>query len=431
MKYTRPPARPSTSAAARRRRSRRSATAPTSRARERAAVVSAPPTATSRISPCASPISSAPSRFYRDGLGLRQLFDVRLDGPGLDAVTGAKGARGRMIGLLVPGSGKVSIELIHFEHPQLSPPPRGRFTGWGNISLSVADIDATHADFLSRGLAPLSPPVEVGGVRMFFLDRSRRCADRDHRVLERPHDERGLERRLARLGPAVEGSRQRVRRIGAGSRRGLRARGEDAVATRPCGRSRRRRSAWRSRADRRGEHLVLLEQHVGRGNFGRARDSRDLRFQRPGRLGARAGSGARRRRCVEVAAERLGHVDPARDRRERIAPQLVHHRLAERGIRRREIDEAAQAGGQSRGDVGDRDPGERVADQDDVREPRVLDVADDRVDVVREANLFLGLSAAIRSPWPGRSTASTRSTRGSRSSSGRTRSQHQAPWAPP
>ncbi|MEZ4280589.1 MAG: VOC family protein [Myxococcota bacterium] len=108
-------------------------------------------------------------RFYRDGLGLRPLFDVRLDGPGLDAVTATPGARGRMIGLLVPGAGKVSIELIHFEHPSLSPPPEGRFTGWSNISISVADIDATHAAFLERGLAPLSPPVEVGGVRMFFV----------------------------------------------------------------------------------------------------------------------------------------------------------------------------------------------------------------------------------------------------------------------
>ncbi len=107
--------------------------------------------------------------FYRDGLGLQPLFDVRLDGPGLDAVTGTPGARGRMIGLLVPGAGKVSIELIYFEHPSLSPPPEGRFTGWSNISISVADIDATHAAFLARGLAPHSPPVEVGGVRMFFV----------------------------------------------------------------------------------------------------------------------------------------------------------------------------------------------------------------------------------------------------------------------
>lgn len=107
--------------------------------------------------------------FYREGLGLAQLFDVRLDGPGLDSVTGTKDARGRMIGFLVPGAGKVSIELICFEHPPLERPPEGRYTGWGNISLSVSDIDAAHAACVARGLAPLSKPVQVGGVRMFFL----------------------------------------------------------------------------------------------------------------------------------------------------------------------------------------------------------------------------------------------------------------------
>lgn len=107
--------------------------------------------------------------FYREGLGLRQLFDVRLDGPGLDAVTGTKNARGRMIGFLVPGAGKVSIELICFEHPPLEGPPEGRYTGWGNISLSVDDIDAAHDACRARGLVPLSKPVLVGGVRMFFL----------------------------------------------------------------------------------------------------------------------------------------------------------------------------------------------------------------------------------------------------------------------
>jgi len=38
--------------------------------------------------------------FYRDGLGLRVLFDVVLAGAGLEAVTGARGASGRMVGLL-------------------------------------------------------------------------------------------------------------------------------------------------------------------------------------------------------------------------------------------------------------------------------------------------------------------------------------------
>jgi glyoxylase I family protein len=106
--------------------------------------------------------------FYRDGLGLRVIFDVRLDGAGLDAVTGAADARGRMVGLVVPGSGKVCIELLGFEHPRSERPPRGRFTGYANLSLSVADLAAAHSACAERGLAP-QPPVAIGGVKMFFL----------------------------------------------------------------------------------------------------------------------------------------------------------------------------------------------------------------------------------------------------------------------
>jgi len=107
--------------------------------------------------------------FYRDGLGLRVIFDVRLDGAGIEALTGAQGARGRMVGLLVPGAGSVSIELLGFEQPPSERAPLGRFTGYSNISLSVADLDAAHDACVARGLRPLQNPISVGGVRMFFL----------------------------------------------------------------------------------------------------------------------------------------------------------------------------------------------------------------------------------------------------------------------
>ena len=107
--------------------------------------------------------------FYRDGLGLNAIFDVKLDGPGLEGVTGTKGASGRMVGLVVPGSGKVCIELLGFSRPKSERPPQGRFTGYANISLSVDDLDAAHAACIARGLRPLQKPIEVGGVRMFFL----------------------------------------------------------------------------------------------------------------------------------------------------------------------------------------------------------------------------------------------------------------------
>ena len=107
--------------------------------------------------------------FYRDGLGLRAIFDVRLDGPGLEAATGTPGASGRMLGLLAPGAGKVCIELLGFEQPRSEHPPPGRFTGYSNISLSVDDLDAAYAECIARGLRPLQKPIEVGGVKMFFL----------------------------------------------------------------------------------------------------------------------------------------------------------------------------------------------------------------------------------------------------------------------
>jgi len=106
--------------------------------------------------------------FYRDVLGLRVIFDVALAGGGLEAVTGEAGARGRMVGCLVPGS-RVTIELLGYGHraakPERSPAPA---FGYSNLALSVGDLDAAWAALTQRGARP-SPPVEVGGVRMFFV----------------------------------------------------------------------------------------------------------------------------------------------------------------------------------------------------------------------------------------------------------------------
>jgi len=106
--------------------------------------------------------------FYRDVLGLRVIFDVELAGQGLDAVTGDAGARGRMVGCLVPGS-RVTIELLSFGH-RAPAPRRGRAggSGYSNIALTVGDLAAAWAALDARGARP-QPPVEVGGVRMFFL----------------------------------------------------------------------------------------------------------------------------------------------------------------------------------------------------------------------------------------------------------------------
>jgi len=106
--------------------------------------------------------------FYRDVLGLRVIFDVQLDGSGLEAVTGEGGARGRMVGCLVPGS-RVTIELLSFGH-RAPAQRRGAAVGSGysNIALTVGDLSAARAVLEARGARP-RPAVELAGVRMFFL----------------------------------------------------------------------------------------------------------------------------------------------------------------------------------------------------------------------------------------------------------------------
>jgi glyoxylase I family protein len=104
--------------------------------------------------------------FYRDGLGLRVIFDVELAGSGMESATGEAGARGRMVGCLVPGG--VTIELLWFAHRVGRERAPRRATGFTNVALAVSDLDAAYAELEARGLRP-GRPVEVGGVRMLFV----------------------------------------------------------------------------------------------------------------------------------------------------------------------------------------------------------------------------------------------------------------------
>ncbi len=106
--------------------------------------------------------------FYRDVLGLEQVFDVKLAGGGLDEVTGGSGMAGRMVGFLVPGNG-VMVELICFANRELRRDDAGNRLGYGNLSLGVDDLDAAYQSLLDLGVTPDQKPVEVGGVRMFFV----------------------------------------------------------------------------------------------------------------------------------------------------------------------------------------------------------------------------------------------------------------------
>ena len=59
--------------------------------------------------------------FYRRLFGMDVVFDVELEGPSLEAVTGQSGAKGRMIGGLIGG---VMVELLGLGAK--NSPPAGR-----------------------------------------------------------------------------------------------------------------------------------------------------------------------------------------------------------------------------------------------------------------------------------------------------------------
>jgi glyoxylase I family protein len=103
--------------------------------------------------------------FYTAVLGMDVVFDVDLEGAGLDAVTGGSAQSGRMVGGLIGG---VMVELLYLG--ATPPVPDGAHLGYTNISFRVTDLDATY-EALQRDHpdARATPAVDIGGVRMLFI----------------------------------------------------------------------------------------------------------------------------------------------------------------------------------------------------------------------------------------------------------------------
>jgi glyoxylase I family protein len=103
--------------------------------------------------------------FYVDVLGMDVVFDVHLDGAGLDAVTGGSDQSGRMVGGLV---GAVMIELLY-----LGTVPAGHegpHLGYTNVSFRVADLDSTYELLTQHHLGVrVTPAVDIADVRMLFI----------------------------------------------------------------------------------------------------------------------------------------------------------------------------------------------------------------------------------------------------------------------
>ena len=103
--------------------------------------------------------------FYSAVLGIDVVFDVELEGAGLDSVTGGAAQQGRMVGGLI---GAAMVELLSLGAvPEC---PSGPHLGYTNMSFRVDDLDHTY-DALRRHHADVraDPPVDIGGVRMFFI----------------------------------------------------------------------------------------------------------------------------------------------------------------------------------------------------------------------------------------------------------------------
>jgi glyoxylase I family protein len=103
--------------------------------------------------------------FYTAVLGMDVVFDVELEGAGLDAVTGGAAQNGRMIGGLI---GDAMVELLDLG--EVPPNHDGPHLGYTNISFRVTDLDETYQALGSHHPDVRSQPVvDIGGVRMFFI----------------------------------------------------------------------------------------------------------------------------------------------------------------------------------------------------------------------------------------------------------------------
>ena len=104
-------------------------------------------------------------KFYTEVLGMDVVFDVELGGEALGAVTGGAAPQGRMVGGLI---GAAMVELLWLGAvPEC---PSGPHLGYTNMSFKVDDLDATY-DAVRRHHPGVraEPPVDIGGVRMFFI----------------------------------------------------------------------------------------------------------------------------------------------------------------------------------------------------------------------------------------------------------------------
>jgi hypothetical protein len=92
------------------------------------------------------------------------VFDVELEGSGLEAATGRGREKGRVVGGLIGGT---MVELLALDNVPAG--QQGPHLGYPNMSLRVDDLDGTYEQLRRFRGVHVEPPIDVGGVRMLFL----------------------------------------------------------------------------------------------------------------------------------------------------------------------------------------------------------------------------------------------------------------------
>jgi glyoxylase I family protein len=114
--------------------------------------------------------------FYRDVLGLEVLAQMAIGGDPLErALGGQKGATGRTVFGRIGGQHVEIMQLndvpvedgIVSSLKAIRPYP---IYGVGTFTFRVPDLSIAYEDCLARGIAVESPPIDIDGVRLFFIN---------------------------------------------------------------------------------------------------------------------------------------------------------------------------------------------------------------------------------------------------------------------
>ena len=103
--------------------------------------------------------------FYTSLLGFELLSDNELSGPGLDAIVGREGVRGRIAVGLVGGQ---KVEFVQFAGTTLRDQEDNQ-RGLQGFTVRVADLDVAMAACAAHGVPIASGPSEIKGFRQFMI----------------------------------------------------------------------------------------------------------------------------------------------------------------------------------------------------------------------------------------------------------------------